>query len=88
VSCEHSSAVLYQVVSQIVTSLFFVCFFSPLYLLSCKNSCASFSGDGVESAVVLDGEGAGCRAALYKFHLLIVRLRHQSCVTVFIYSLL
>lgn len=59
-----------------------------LHLLSYKSTNASFSGDGAESAVVVDGDGARCRAALYKFHLLIMHLRHQGCTTVFKYSLL
>lgn len=85
-SCDHSSAVLYQqVVSEANSNCAFFCF---LRLLSYKNTDASFSGEGAEGAVVLDGVGAGCRAALYKFHLLIAHLRHQGCTTVFRYSLL
>lgn len=83
-SCDRSSAVLYQ---QVVSESNSNCFFFP-HLLSYKNTGASFSGDGAESAVVLDGEGARCRAALCKFRLLIAHLRHQGCMTVLIYSLL
>lgn len=69
-SCCHYSVVLYQ---QVVSLMVTVGFFS-LPLLSYKNTGESFSG--AERAVVVDGDGAGCRAALYESGILIVALNH------------
>lgn len=65
-SCDRSSTVLYQ---QIVIESNSNCAFFRPHFLSYKNTDASFGGHGARSAVVLDGGGAGCKEAFYKFML-------------------
>lgn len=72
-SCDPSPAVLR--VSQIVTVLFLS---PPPFLQTYQGK---FCAGGAEGLVILDGDGVGDRAALYKFHLLILHFRHQGCST-------